>query len=158
MTDYVIDIVIGDGRWPELPHLQTMAECAVSAAMEHIDARDFVELSLAFLDDEQVQQLNSEYRGKDQPTNVLSFPGSMGGGFSPLLGDVIMAYETVVREADGRGIPLMDHITHLLVHGFLHLNGYDHENMHEAEEMEALEVMALAGLGISDPYANDEIL
>jgi len=107
------------------------------------------ELSLALADDATVQGLNRDYRAKDKPTNVLSFPAAHG----PLLGDVIVAHETLMREAVEEGIPAADHLAHLTIHGLLHLLGYDHETEADALRMEALETSILAGLGIADPHA-----
>ncbi|HZW46105.1 MAG TPA: rRNA maturation RNase YbeY, partial [Microvirga sp.] len=94
--------------------------------------------------------LNRDYRGVDKPTNVLSFPQASG----PLLGDIVLAYETVRDEAALAGKPFRAHMGHLIVHGFLHLLGFDHEAEGEAEEMEALERAALGRIGIADPYAD----
>ena len=96
-----------------------------------------------------MRKLNARYRGEDRATNVLSFPQKAG----PLLGDVIVAAETVQREALLADKPLEDHMAHLIIHGFLHLLGFDHEEDAEAEKMEQLERLALARLGIADPYA-----
>ncbi len=117
------------------------------------------ELSLVFTDDAAIQEINAEWRGKDKPTNVLSFPafplepGKMPG---PMLGDIVIARETVEREAVDLDKSFEDHLTHLLVHGFLHLFGYDHMETGEAERMEALETRILAVLGLSDPYAGQD--
>lgn len=115
---------------------------------------------VALSDDKSVRALNRTYRDKDAPTNVLSFPApemtfggdGAGGGARPL-GDLVLAYETLVREAREQDIPLAHHLQHLVVHGLLHLLGFDHETDDEAETMEALEVEVLAGLGISNPYS-----
>lgn len=119
-----------------------------------------VELSVVLADDAMVRTLNRDHRGKDYPTNVLSFPPALApavlavqAGPRPL-GDVILALETVRREAAEQGKPAVDHLRHLVVHGVLHLSGYDHETEAEAEEMEALERTILAGLGVADPYAD----
>jgi len=117
------------------------------------------EMSVVLADDELVHRLNREYRGKDKPTNVLSFAlteaeePEVGEDAPILLGDVILAWETVAREAKEQGKTPSDHMTHLVVHGVLHLLGYDHETDDEAEEMEQLEVQVLETLGIADPYA-----
>jgi probable rRNA maturation factor len=107
------------------------------------------ELSILFTNDEAVRRLNAHYRGKDKPTNVLSFPQPSG----PLLGDVVLAAETVRAEAALAGKPLEAHMAHLIIHGFLHLLGYDHWGEEEAEAMEAVERAALERMGIPDPYA-----
>jgi probable rRNA maturation factor len=101
-----------------------------------------------------VQDLNRRWRGLDKPTNVLSFPASAPRSSDGIraLGDLVLAWETVAREAEQEGKPVADHVTHLVVHGTLHLLGYDHEIEHEAEAMEAREVEALARLGIANPY------
>jgi probable rRNA maturation factor len=117
------------------------------------------ELSVVFTDDAGMRRLNKAYRGKDSSTNVLSFPVRGGGApdgpqlAGPLLGDVILAAETVKREAELASKPLEDHMAHLIIHGFLHLLGYDHEKEGQAKKMEQLERVALKKLGISDPYA-----
>jgi probable rRNA maturation factor len=116
-----------------------------------------VELCVALADDAQVRALNRDYRGIDKPTNVLSFGGSWDAAAvaAPpvvLLGDVVLACETVSAEAALQGKSLADHVTHLTVHGVLHLLGYDHEEAAEAEMMESLEASLLAGLGVADPY------
>ena len=139
-----------------------MAETALHAALDALSkrilmARD-VEVSLVLADDITVQALNRDYRGQDKPTNVLSFAALEDGGPAlpgePVaLGDVVLALETVLREAREQGKPLADHLRHLTVHGALHLLGFDHESDEEATEMEALEVSILAGLGIADPYS-----
>lgn len=107
------------------------------------------ELSIALTDDAQMRTLNRTYRDKDAPTNVLSFPAD-----GPLIGDIVLSYETIAREADAKGAAFTDHLSHLLIHGFLHLQGYDHENAVEAAQMEDLEITALAALGIDNPYEN----
>ncbi|WP_082652570.1 rRNA maturation RNase YbeY [Aureimonas sp. AU12] len=117
------------------------------------------EVSVTLADDAGVQVLNREWRGKDKPTNILSFPMMAlrpGDRPGPLLGDLILARETCAREAGDEGKAPADHFRHLLVHGTLHLLGYDHESDEEADAMEALEIEILAGLGIDDPYADDE--
>ena len=117
------------------------------------------ELGILLTDDSEQRRLNRDFRGKDAPTNVLSFPahdGNAAPGVPLLLGDVVLAYETVAREAAERGWPLGDRLRHLVVHGTLHLLGWDHENETEAAAMELLETAILAKLGVSDPY-NDTI-
>jgi probable rRNA maturation factor len=121
-----------------------------------------VELSIRLTSDEEVRALNAEWRGKDRPTNVLSFPMSepddladaAGDGPELMLGDIILARGVCVAEAAEKAIPVEKHAAHLMVHGTLHLLGYDHHDDDEAEDMEAREVRALARLGIADPYGD----
>ncbi|PWK68333.1 putative rRNA maturation factor [Aminobacter sp. AP02] len=153
-----IDLMIEQGAWPSEDALRALVDRAVPAALAEaeVDVVDGVELSLVFTDDDSIQSLNAEWRQKDKPTNVLSFPAfpmAPGDALPPMLGDIVLAYETVVREAELEQKPLENHITHLIIHGLLHLLGYDHESDEEAEEMEALERQALARLAIPDPYA-----
>ena len=140
----VIDIAIQAESWPDCVDLITRAVSAVAAELEHPRAG---ELSLVLSDDDQVQILNRDYRQKDKPTNVLSFPQS-----GPLLGDIILARETVQSEATDKGVSFEAHLTHLVMHGWLHLQGFDHQTDETAAEMEAIEIAALAKLGIDNPY------
>ena len=106
-------------------------------------------------DDLAIRALNRDWRGKDKPTNVLSFPAQeprADRGAPRMLGDIVIAYETAAREAEVEGKPFMHHLAHLAVHGFLHLVGYDHEASEAADAMERLEVAILARLGVPDPY------
>ncbi len=147
------------GAWPD--GAEALAERVAYATLAASYPPDDgpAELSVVLADDALVQQLNRDYRGKDKPTNVLSFAlteaeePELEEGAPVLLGDVILAYETVQREAAEQNKNPDDHLTHLVVHGVLHLLGYDHETDDEAEEMEALETRLLATLGIADPYA-----
>jgi probable rRNA maturation factor len=149
-----------------LPDIAERAVCAAVAASRYaalIDSALTVEISVKFTDDDEVRSLNAAYRGKDKATNVLSFPmiasealGPLAGaaGGEALLGDIVLARGVCAREAEEKGIPASDHATHLIVHGALHLLGYDHETGDDdAEKMEAIEGAALATLGIKDPYA-----
>ena len=116
-----------------------------------------LELSIILTDDAEQRCLNRDWRGIDRSTNVLAFPAWDPGAPSPadaplLLGDVVLAYETVAREARDQRTPLADHFRHLVVHGVLHLLGYDHATGPEAVQMETLETSILAGLGVADPY------
>lgn len=118
------------------------------------DERARAELTVRLVDEAESQALNRDYRGKDKPTNVLSFPFEAPPGVpSKLLGDLVICAGVVAREAAEQGKPLADHWAHMIVHGVLHLLGYDHEQDEEAQEMEALEVQILDGLGVADPYA-----
>lgn len=115
------------------------------------------ELSIVLTDDAEQRELNRDWRGKDSATNVLSFPQiEPFGPVTGILGDVILARETLEREAIDLGKSLSDHFTHLIVHGFLHILGYDHIDEQDALAMEALETQILAGLGIADPYEGTE--
>jgi len=151
------------GDWAE--NAEWLSEKAALATLAAIyDAEDGpAELSVVLADDALVQQLNRDYRGKDKPTNVLSFALTEAEepepeeGMPVLLGDVILAFETVRREAAEQSKSPDDHLTHLVVHGVLHLLGYDHETDDEAEEMEALETRLLASFGIADPYATNRL-
>lgn len=153
--------------WPEndWDTLATRAARAAVAATPHGDlatSRAQVEISVRLTSDDEVRQLNAHYRGKDKPTNVLSFPmiqpdlldtvtlNSDDG--EVLLGDIVLAHGVCAAEATEKGFTLADHATHLIVHGALHLLGYDHQGEDEAAAMEATERDVLAGLGIADPY------
>lgn len=152
-----VDLVvrIDHSGWRALtPDPEALVERAVSAALGLFEP-EAVELSVVLSDDAAVRVLNRDHRGKDQPTNVLSFPPAFAPPAGPRpLGDVILAFETVEREAGEQGKAAGDHLSHLVVHGVLHLCGYDHGTEAEAEEMEDVERAVLAGLGIADPYAD----
>ena len=168
----VIEVVVDQGgSWPANEDWQAVADRAVQAALNHtphgdlISSRVLVEVSVKLADDDEVRALNASYRGKDKPTNVLSFPMiqpdlldslNIGDDGEALLGDIVLAEAVCRNEAAERRVPLVTHVTHLIVHGTLHLLGYDHIDDAEAEEMEAIERDALASLGIEDPYAIDE--
>jgi probable rRNA maturation factor len=146
------------GDWPSEEELTDVAGRAIAAALAELGVTppDGCELSIVFTDDENIRQLNARWRGKDKPTNVLSFPAfpvAKGGALPPMLGDIVIAFATVEREARDEGKTFEAHLLHLVVHGFLHLLGYDHEEEREAEEMERLERRILAALAIPDPYA-----
>ncbi len=146
-----IDILVKAKAWKTaLPTLSAAVRRAALAALSAERVRKGVELSVLLTTDATVRKLNATYRGKDKPTNVLSFPA----GDSLMLGDVVLAYGVVAREAREAGKSLKNHISHLVVHGVLHLLGHDHERTAEAETMEKQEIKILAGLGISDPYAD----
>jgi probable rRNA maturation factor len=138
-----------------MPKLRKMAADAVAAALEAAGAEvsPDSELSFLFTDDETVRMLNLKWRRRESATNVLSFPGGPDvPGVPGALGDIVLALETVSAEADLEGKPFEHHVSHLMIHGFLHLLGYDHEKDDDAERMEAVERSALARLGIDDPY------
>ncbi|MBM6593883.1 rRNA maturation RNase YbeY [Microvirga pudoricolor] len=150
-----LDFVVEAGDWSALPEAEALGRRAAKAALTVSDAdADDYEVSVMLTDDAGIRELNREWRGKDKPTNVLSFPAPpMPGEHSPRhLGDLALACQTLAREAEDESKPLAHHYAHLIVHGVLHLLGYDHEVEEEAEAMEALEVKALANLGIADPY------
>lgn len=156
----VLDVAVESGLWDALPDAEAIAARAVGAAAAGcgVTLARSAEVSLMLTDDAQMRGINRQWRAKDNPTNVLSFPAASADGLAkaPFLGDIAVAFETVAREASEEGKTLADHFAHLVVHGFLHLVGYDHETEEQAQEMEGLEVAILAGLGIADPYAEDE--
>lgn len=153
--------------WEDLAERSVRAAVASSRHAGLIDSPLAIEVSVKFTDDAEVKALNADYRGKDRPTNVLSFPmmepelldqlsGADGG--ETLLGDVVLARGVCAAEAADKAVPVETHAAHLIVHGTLHLLGYDHETSDEdADHMEATEREALASLGISDPYAITEV-
>jgi probable rRNA maturation factor len=150
----LIDVETEAEAWTAaLPDAEALVRRAAEAvlACEHLSDRNLVVL---LTDDLAVQALNAQFRGKDQPTNVLSFPAPPNP--EQHLGDVALAYATCAREAAEQDKPLAHHLQHLVAHGVFHLLGYDHMNEVEAAEMEGLERVVLAGLGIPDPYAAGE--
>lgn len=152
-----IDLMVEAGDWPAKPALSALARKGVAAALAEAGAADASsELSIVFTDDAHIRALNAGWRGKDKATNVLSFPAfpvKPGDRLPPMLGDIVLAAETVAHEAELEEKPFDHHLLHLMVHGVFHLLGYDHENDADAEAMEALERRALAKLAIPDPYA-----
>ena len=160
MSD-LTDVVIEDERWETLG-LAALAEKACWAALKTVDITPFGrEICIMACDDARIAELNTEFRKKLSPTNVLSWPayhltpqtaGQVPNDGGDSFGDIALAYETCIREALEENLTPADHVTHLIIHGCLHLLGFDHESDHDAEVMEALEVTALASLGISNPY------
>ena len=151
-----IEISRNTEGWPDA--LDARAEEAVRAALTQSKAKitGAAELSIVLTDDAEQQIRNRDWRGIDKATNVLSFPQiEPFGPVSGLLGDIILARETLVREAEEQGVSFDDHFTHLVVHGFLHLLGYDHMDDDEALAMEGLETQILASLGVADPYEDE---
>ncbi|MFS8036289.1 rRNA maturation RNase YbeY [Xanthobacter sp. AM11] len=153
-----VDVLIEADGWAELPGAEAIAITAVRAALDALgaDVPAPCEVSVTLTDDARIRVLNREWRSLDKPTNVLSFPlpDLPDDSDAPQpLGDIIVALETVRAEAAAEAKAAAHHLSHLVVHGTLHLMGYDHMNDDEAEEMEALERRILAGLGIDDPYA-----
>ena len=153
-------LVVAD-CWQAEPDAEAVVHRAIAAAAETVDADvGDAELAVMLTDDAGIRTLNSNWRGIDKPTNVLSFPalqptGPAGPDDAPrMLGDIAIAYQTTRTEADAEHKPFDHHLSHLAVHGFLHLIGYDHEKDDDAEAMEAIERQILAQLGIPDPYAD----
>ena len=144
--DIEVDVEVDD--WLNVPQVVSRARSAALAALQ---GREEGSVAVLLADDEAVGELNREWRGKDGPTNVLSFPAAPSA--APHLGDIALAYETCAREAVEQGKALEHHLTHLVAHGVLHLLGWDHQTDAEADRMEALERDILARLGVPDPYA-----
>lgn len=143
-----VDVTMGSPLWQGRQAL-LMRALSAAAAQEGVEGS----VSLLLGDDAAIASLNAQFRGKEGPTNVLSFPAAAPPGAPGFLGDIALAAETIVREAENQGKRVEHHAAHLAVHGFLHLLGYDHLEPSEAEEMEARERVILASLGIDDPYA-----
>ncbi|MFN0191568.1 MAG: rRNA maturation RNase YbeY [Aestuariivirga sp.] len=141
-----LSIATEDKGWDAIPDLEELATRAVTAAMPK---ESEAEVSLLFAGDAQVAELNQRWRGKQGPTNVLSFPAPKG---MEALGDIVLASGVVTREASEQRKSFADHTTHLIVHGVLHLLGFDHQSDSEAQEMEAREIVILEELGITNPY------
>lgn len=154
-----IDIAVESSGWPDELVLGALTRSAIDAGLAELGKsalKSGCELSVVFTDDAAIRKLNANWRAKDKPTNVLSFPAfppNRNAPLPPMLGDIVLAEETVRREAQEEGKPFENHLTHLIVHGFLHLAGYDHETDEDAEEMEDLERRVLSRLAIPDPYA-----
>lgn len=165
-TGLVSEVVCQDDAWP-VSVLEPAFHARITSAIgEFLEFGGHETVVVAFSDDAAVKTLNSEFRSQEKPTNVLSFPASAPvvtadtsdpgpDELASCLGDIILARETVTREADEQGVAFEHHTTHLIIHGILHLLGYDHEDEASAEEMEALEISILAHLGIENPYTEE---
>jgi probable rRNA maturation factor len=150
------DILIAADCWQAQPDAEEIIQRAIAAAAAFVELpADETEVAVMLTDDARIRELNKEWRGQDKATNVLSFPAAQPPGATPqplMLGDIAIAFETTRNEAETEGKPFQNHLSHLAIHGFLHLLGYDHLDDDEAEEMEGLERDILAKLGIADPY------
>ena len=149
MTDTLAEFVIEDEAWSAVEDMIDACERVLHHAATALDDVRQGVAAIMLTNDQMMQDLNARFRGKDKPTNVLSFPAPEGEDYP---GDIALGFETCLREAQEKGISLRNHVTHLVVHGFLHLNGYDHQTEDEAQEMEGLETSILSHFGIDDPY------
>jgi probable rRNA maturation factor len=158
-----LEVIVRSALWKKRRTAQSVIKKAVMGAAKAVSTAP-AELAIVLSNDSTVQTLNRDWRGKNAPTNVLSFPAAPGlpvprrvGGKSrapsPYIGDIVIAYQTTAREAVAEGKRFDHHLAHLAIHGFLHLLGYDHENDRDAEKMESLERRILGRLAIPDPYA-----
>ena len=145
----MIEVEVEDEAW-----LRALPECERLVERAGVAAAGERDITILLTSDDAVQNLNSQFRGKDKPTNVLSFPAAASA--HPHLGDIALAYGVCAAEAEAQAKPLAHHLMHLTVHGVLHLLGYDHEAEAEAVAMEALERRLLAGLNVPDPYAHEQ--
>lgn len=150
-----IEILVRSRHWRKQPGAAATIRKAISAAAKAASTRR-AELAIVLSDDSAIRALNRDWRGKNAPTNVLSFPAAVPGKgrrASPYIGDIVLAFRTTAREAVAEGKPFRHHLAHLAVHGYLHLIGYDHETDRAAHRMERLERTILARIAVPDPYA-----
>lgn len=153
MAELFLDLQLASEQQDNLPNEDELHTWALAALPEEGE----FEVTIRIVDEAESHELNHEYRGKDKPTNVLSFPFDVPEGIElPLLGDLVICRQVVEQEAVEQSKPLLHHWAHMVVHGILHLRGYDHIKDDEAEEMEALETQMLASLSIPDPYFVNE--
>lgn len=152
-----IEIAVECAEWGRLDPLDALVAESLQTVLDETGERlrEGAEVSFLFGDDARIRELNRQFRGKDQPTNVISFPGPEPLEAALFLGDIALAFETIAREAREQDKTLQDHSRHMIVHGFLHLLGYDHEEDAEADEMEAAEIRVLRALGVENPYRDD---
>ena len=154
MGQMIIDFQIACEQETGLPTAEQIEQWATAAVQPQSDE---VEMTVRIVDEAESHELNLNYRGKDRPTNVLSFPFECPDEVElPLLGDLVICRQVVEREAQEQEKPLMAHWAHMVVHGSLHLLGYDHIEDDEAEEMESLETQIMTGLGFADPYLSEK--
>ena len=154
MGKMIIDLQIACEQESGLPTAEQIEQWATAAVQPQSDE---VEMTVRIVDEAESHELNLNYRGKDRPTNVLSFPFECPDEVElPLLGDLVICRQVVEREAQEQDKPLMAHWAHMVVHGSLHLLGYDHIEDNEAEEMESLETQIMTGLGFADPYLSEK--
>ena len=154
MGKMIIDLQIACEQETGLPTVEQIEQWATAAVQPQSDE---VEMTVRIVDEAESHELNLNYRGKDRPTNVLSFPFECPDEVElPLLGDLVICRQVVEREAQEQEKPLMAHWAHMVVHGSLHLLGYDHIEDDEAEEMESLETQIMKGLGFADPYLSEK--
>ncbi|UTO28599.1 rRNA maturation RNase YbeY [Bartonella harrusi] len=151
-----IDIMVKSSEWNDKQILYNITEKVLTTTMHHLSLENVVsEVSLLFTDDKHMAQINAKWRNKNKPTNVLSFPAfplEIGQKPGPILGDIVIAQETVALEAKKERKSFQDHLTHMIVHGVLHLLGYNHETDEETHQMEKLEREILQKLSINNPY------
>ncbi|MFC2435726.1 MAG: rRNA maturation RNase YbeY [Aggregatibacter sp.] len=154
MGKMIIDLQMACEQESGLPTAEQIEQWATAAVQPQSDE---VEMTVRIVDEAESHALNLNYRGKDRPTNVLSFPFECPDEVElPLLGDLVICRQVVEREAQEQDKPLMAHWAHMVVHGSLHLLGYDHIEDDEAEEMESLETQIMTGLGFADPYLSEK--
>ncbi|MGO4872148.1 MAG: rRNA maturation RNase YbeY [Roseiarcus sp.] len=157
-----VEFVAISPQWRAALAARTLAREAIAASLAEcgVALRPGAELCVHLADDAHIRDLNARWRGLDKATNVLSFPAVEPAHIDQarLLGDIVLAFETVAREAADEGKPLADHYRHLVVHGFLHLIGFDHQTDADAQRMEAMETRILARLGVADPYRASELM
>jgi probable rRNA maturation factor len=151
-----IDVMVDSTRWKEPRKIRSIVRRAVARAAATTRSTRGAELAIVLTDDSAIRVLNRDWRGVDKATNVLSFPAKYRGP-KPHLGDIVLAFETIAREAKSEHKPFAHHVAHLAVHGFLHLVGYDHERDADALEMEQTERDILRQLKIPDPYGDDPV-
>jgi probable rRNA maturation factor len=151
-TVVAVDVLTESPLWQNEPSAEAVVRDAIDAAADATSAPPG-ELAIVLTNDAAIRVLNRDWRGVDKPTNVLSFPASRSSGTEPaMLGDIVIAYETLERECRAENKQFLHHLAHLAVHGFLHLMGYDHQTDSEADDMERIEISILSRLQVPDPY------
>ena len=146
-----LDMLVKSGLWKEPGKIKNLLRRAIGQAAATLSTRE-LEIAIVLTDDSAIRLLNRQWRGIDAATNVLSFASENPGGHGPFIGDIVLAQQTIAREAGTEHKPFAHHLAHLAVHGFLHLVGYDHQNEKDAAIMERLERRILRRLAIPDPY------